>query len=92
MQGEDAGDAADVMGELLDFVGREGAVEEGLLAVGEPLFEDLVAAEGVGPDGFGDVFPAGGGVEVDVQKVFASRVLGGFCFLAGRRPLGLKHE
>ena len=66
VQREDAGDAADVVGELLGFVTGEGAGEEGGLAVAEPLFEDLVAAEGVGSDGFGDVFPAGGGVEVDV--------------------------
>lgn len=53
MQGEDAGDAADVVGELLGFVAGEGAGEEGGLAVPEPLLEDLVAAEGVVPDGLG---------------------------------------
>lgn len=56
------------MGELLGFVAGEGAAEESGLAVAEPLFEDLVAAEGGGPDGLGDVFPAGGGVEVDVEE------------------------
>ncbi len=72
VQREDTGDAADVVGELLGFVAGEGAAEEGGLAVAEPLLEDLVAAEGVGPDGFGDVFPAGGGVEVDVEEACAS--------------------
>ena len=51
VQSEDAGDAADVVGEVLVFVGGEGAAEEGGLAVAEPLLEDLVAAEGVVPDG-----------------------------------------
>ena len=45
VQCEDAGDAADVVGELLGFVAGEGAAEEGGLAVAEALFEDLVAAE-----------------------------------------------
>ena len=34
-------------------------MEEGLFAVAEPFFEDLVAADGVVPDGLGHVFPAG---------------------------------
>lgn len=32
------------MGELFGFGGGEGAVEEGVFAVAEPFFEDLVAA------------------------------------------------
>jgi len=40
------GDSAGLVGEVFGFVGGEGAVEEGLLAVAEPLFQDLVAAEG----------------------------------------------
>ena len=78
VQSEDASDAADVVSELLGFVAGEGAAEEGGLAVAEPLFEDLVAAEGVGPDGFGEVFPAGGGVEVDVEEALVSGGGGGF--------------
>lgn len=65
VQREDGGNAADVVGELLGFVAGERAAKEGGLAVAEPFLEDLVAAESVGPDGFGGVFPAGGGVEVD---------------------------
>lgn len=45
-QREDAGDAADVVGELLGFVAGEGAAEEGGLAVAQPLFEDLLAGRG----------------------------------------------
>jgi hypothetical protein len=67
VQGEDGGDAADVVGELLGFVAREGAGEEGGLAVAERFLEDLVAAKGVVADKLGHVFPAGGGVEVDVE-------------------------
>ena len=65
VQSEDAGDAADVVGEVLGFVAGEGAAEEGGFAVAEPLLEDLVAAEGVVPDGLGDVFPAGEREAVD---------------------------
>ncbi len=60
MHSDDAVDAADVVG------------EEGGLAVAEPLLEPLVAAEGVVPDGLGHVFPAGGGVEVDVEVAHAA--------------------
>jgi len=42
---------------VLDFLWVERAAEDGLLAVGEPLLEDLVAAELVAPDGGGDVAP-----------------------------------
>ena len=65
VQGEDAGDEADVVGEMLGFVAGEGAGEEGGLAVAEPLLEDLVVAEGVTPHLLEYVFPAGGGVEVE---------------------------
>ena len=41
---EDAGDPAGCFGEVLDLVGLEGPAEDGALAVGEPLLEDLVAA------------------------------------------------
>ena len=66
------------VGELLGFVVSGRAVEKGGLAIAEPLFEELVAAECVGPDGFGDVFPAGGGVEVDVEETLAAGAGGGF--------------
>ena len=42
---EDAGDATNVVGELLGFVAGEGAAEEGSLTVAESLLEHLVAAE-----------------------------------------------
>ena len=45
----------------------EGAVEDFMLAVGEPFLEDLVAAELVVPDGGGDVSPVGAVVEVYVE-------------------------
>ena len=46
--------AAGGVGEVEDFVVGEGAAEDFVLSVGEPLFEDLVAAQLVGPDGGGD--------------------------------------
>jgi hypothetical protein len=57
---EDGGDAAGYLGEVTGFVFVEGAAEEGVLAVAEPLFEDLVAAEGVVPDVDGDGGPEDG--------------------------------
>ena len=72
VQSENTGDAADVVGELLGFVAGERAAQQCAFAVAEPLFEDLIAAEGVAPDGFGDVFPAGGGVEVVVEEASAT--------------------
>lgn len=95
MQSEDARDAADVVSELLGFVAGEGTVEEGGLAVAEPFLEDLVADEGVVPHGLGHVFPAGGGVEVDVEVALASGAGGdlsgaghGDAALAGVTPAG----
>ena len=41
---EDGRDPAGCFGEVLDFVRLEGPAEDGALAVGEPLLEDLVAA------------------------------------------------
>ena len=45
MKLKDAGDAVNVVGELLGFVAGEGAAEEGSLTVAESLLEHLVAAE-----------------------------------------------
>jgi len=61
------------VGEMLDFFGFEGAVEDGAFAVGEPFFEDLVAAEFVGPDRGGDIAPEGAVVQVDIEGGFAER-------------------
>lgn len=60
---EDGGDAADDLGEVFGFVLVEGAAEEGVFAVAEPFFEDLVAAEGVVPDVDGDGGPEGFAIE-----------------------------
>ena len=45
------------MGEVLDFFGLEGAAYDRLFAVGEPLLEELGAAEFVLPDVGGDALP-----------------------------------
>ena len=65
--GQDRSNAAGGIGEVPDFFGAEGAGEDGALPVGEPLLEDLVAAELVAPDGGGDVAQEGVGIEVDVE-------------------------
>ena len=52
-----------------------------MLAVAEPFFEDLIAADGEVPDVFGEVAPVGGVVEVDV--------VGGFAEEGGVRGFGL---
>lgn len=46
---EDGGDAADRFGDVGDLLGIEVAAEGGFLAVGQPLLNDLIAAERVGP-------------------------------------------
>ena len=60
--------------EVLDFFGVQGAVEDFLFSVGEPLFEDLVAAQLVGPDVGGDVAPVGVVVEVRCRRWVSPRV------------------
>ena len=50
------------------FLRRQRPPKNGALTVGEPLLEDLVAAEFVAPDGGGDVAPVGVGVQVDVER------------------------
>jgi len=74
---QDGGDAADDLGEIGGFFRAECAVEEGRggfggeLAVAEPLFEDLMAAEGVVPNVDGDGGPVCVAVEVDIDAGFA---------------------
>jgi hypothetical protein len=53
------------------FLLAQGATEEGQLAIAEPFFQDLVAAEGLVPDVDGDGGPVGGVVEVDVDAAMA---------------------
>ena len=64
---EDGGDAADDLGEVFGFVLVEGAAEEGVFAVAEPLLEDLVAAEGVVPDIDGNCGPMGVAAEISID-------------------------
>ena len=59
------------VGEVLDFFRAQRASEDVLLTVGEPLLEDLVAADLVAPDGVGDVAPEGAGVQVHVEPGLA---------------------
>ena len=67
-------DGSNSAGHLLDvanFVFRKRAAEKGLVAVGEPLLDDLIAADGVMPDSNGNIRPVGDVVEVDIAGVFA---------------------
>ena len=66
-------DSAGGVGEMLDFFGRERALQDRALAIGEPFLEHLVAAKFVGPYSGGDVAPVGAGVEVDVGGCLAER-------------------
>ena len=80
---------------MSDFLGTEGAGEDGALAVREPLLEHLVASELVVPDGGGDIAPEGGDIEVDVEGRLAEGGKGvakGFAFLrrVGAFDSGLK--
>lgn len=56
-----------------DFPGRQVAAEDRAFAVGQPLLENLGAAEFVAPDRSGDVAPEGGVVQVDVEDALALR-------------------
>ena len=58
---------------MLDFPGRQVAAEDGAFAVGQPLLENLGAAEFVAPDRSGDVAPEGGVAQVDVEDAPALR-------------------
>jgi len=53
---------------IADLVYRERATQEGRFAVGEPLLDDLIAADGVLPDADGDVGPIGGVVKIDIAR------------------------
>lgn len=49
------------------FLRAKRALKNVALAAGEPLLEDLMAAEAVGPDGGGNIAPEGFAIEVDVE-------------------------
>ena len=67
---EDGGDAAGHFLDVTDFVSGEGAAEERFFAVGEPLLDDLIAADGVVPDFGRDVSPQGDLIQVNIAGVF----------------------
>ena len=54
----------------------DGTSEEREFAVGEPFFEDLVAAEGVGPDVMWDGGPAGGAVQAEIDADVSTNLEG----------------
>ncbi len=59
---------------VVELVGQEeeggdAAAQQSLLTVGEPFFQDLVAAKRVFPDPAGDVVPVGGVIQVDVERI-----------------------
>jgi hypothetical protein len=56
---EDGGDAASHFLDVANLVDGGGASKERLFAIGELLLDDLIAANGVVPDFFGDVGPVG---------------------------------
>ena len=70
-QHQDGGDPARGVGEVLHLCGQQRAAQHPALAVRQPLFEDLVAAELVVPDRRGHVPPVGPSVQVHVEGVAA---------------------
>ena len=66
-QEQDRRDPPCGVGEVLDFLREQRPAQDLALPVGEPLLEDLVAAQPVVPHGGGDVAPAGVVVQVDVE-------------------------
>jgi hypothetical protein len=57
------GQAAGHFGHIADFVRRQSPAEERLFAVRQPFLDDLVAADGVVPNGLGYIPPTGDIVE-----------------------------
>ena len=66
LQGNQSREPPGHLRHVTDFVGRQAAAQEGLFAVGQPLLDDLVAANGVVPHRLGYVPPARDIVKVDV--------------------------
>ncbi len=64
---KDRRDAANNLRKPCGFFGVERALQERELAVAEPLLEDLVAAQGVGPDVGRDTGPEGCAVEINIE-------------------------
>lgn len=70
---DQGGDAADHVGDVFGFLHGEAATEERFLAIAEPLLNDLIAADGVVPDGARGVGPIG---DVIGEKVARAEVEG----------------
>lgn len=68
---KDGGDAPRHFLDVFDFLDGQGPAEEEQFAIGKPLFDDLIAADGVVPGAGRNVGPAGGAVEIDVAGFFA---------------------
>ena len=68
---EEDGDAASHFLDVADFVFSERAAEKRLFAVGEPLLDGLIAANGVVPNANRNVGPVGDFVEVNVAGFVA---------------------
>jgi len=51
---------------------RKRTTEQGEFAVAEPFFDDLIAADVVVPDGYGNVSPVGVVIEIDVERMYGT--------------------
>ncbi len=87
-QQQQRGDPARDARHFAGFFDCKGAVEDVVLAIRQPLLDDLVAADGVLPDARGDVRPEGDLVEKHVKSLFAESVES-FCRGSGLSLPGL---
>ena len=76
LQEEDGRNAAGGVHDFAGLVGVQGPAEDVVLAVAEPLLDDLIAADGVLPDVERQVAPVGGAIEVDVAGLLAQKLPG----------------
>jgi len=63
---QDGGDPPDHLGDVLGLAHGQVTAQDTLLAVAEPLLDDLVAADRVAPDALRDVLPEDAVVEIDI--------------------------
>lgn len=70
LQGNQSREPPGHLRHVTDFVGRQASAQERLFAVGQPLLDDLVTANGVVPHCLGYVPPVGDIVKVDVVCLF----------------------
>ena len=69
LEQQDGGDATRHLGDVARLVGRQVAAQQRALTVGQPLLDDLVAADRVAPDPLRACSASRRVVQVDIEQV-----------------------